>query len=70
MPAPIDDHFLLKYRELLDAEDSAFDELEHAYEDGNRPHFEEEMGVWHEAVSRKVAFLGSAGIDIALTTAT
>ena len=28
MHQPIDDHFLLKYRALLDAEDLAFDELE------------------------------------------
>ena len=61
MPAPIDDHFLLRYRELLDAEDAAFDELEHAYEDGNRPHFEEELGVWRVALNRKATFLDSAG---------
>ncbi len=63
MPVPIDDHFLLRYRELLDAEDTAFDELEHAYEDGNRPHFEEEMDVWHEALTRKAAFLDNAGLS-------
>ena len=40
---PIDDHFLLKYRELLDAEDMAFDELEHAYEDGDRAHYESDL---------------------------
>ncbi len=28
----IDDHSLRRYRELLDADDAAFDELEHAYE--------------------------------------
>ena len=36
----VDDHFFRRYRELLDAEDYAFDELEHAYEDGDRAHFE------------------------------
>ena len=36
----VDDHFFRRYRELLDAEDAAFDELEHAYEDGDRAHFE------------------------------
>ncbi len=35
----MDDQFLIKYRILLDAEDEAFDELEHAYEEGDRPHF-------------------------------
>ena len=39
----INDHFLLRYRELMDAEDQAFDELEHACEDGDRSHFELEM---------------------------
>ena len=34
----IDEAFFRRYRELLDAEDSAFDELEHAYEDGDRAH--------------------------------
>jgi hypothetical protein len=33
----IDEGFFRRYRELLDAEDAAFDELEHAYEDGDRP---------------------------------
>ena len=36
----IDDHFLIRYRALLDAEDEAFDELEHAFEDGDRAHFD------------------------------
>ena len=39
----IDDHVLARYRELLDAEDAAFDELEHAYEDGDREHFEHDQ---------------------------
>ena len=34
----IDEGFLRRYRELLDAEDAAFDELEHAYEEGDRAH--------------------------------
>ena len=64
MPQPIDDHFLLRYRELLDAEDSAFDEVEHACEEGNRPHFDEEMAIWQGALARKLTFLSNAGIDI------
>ena len=66
VPQPIDDHFLLKYRELLDAEDSAFDELEHASEDGDRAHFDEEMAIWRGVLTRKLALLQSAGIEIAL----
>jgi hypothetical protein len=64
VPQPIDDHFLLKYRELLDAEDTAFDELEHACEDGDRPHFDQEMAVWQDALARKVTFLSSAGFSV------
>jgi hypothetical protein len=66
VPVPIDDHFLQSYRELLDAEDCAFDELEHACEDGNRPEFELDVMVWQNALSKKLAFLSSAGIEVAL----
>lgn len=66
MSQPIDDHFLLKYRELLDAEDTAFDELEHACEEGDRVHFNEELTVLQDTLARKVTFLNNAGIDIAL----
>lgn len=62
MPQPIDDHFLLKYRELLDAEDAAFDELEHACEEGDRVLFDEEMTVWRDTLARKATFLSNAGI--------
>ncbi len=68
MPVPIDDHFLQSYRALLDAEDGAFDELEHACEDGNRPEFDLDMTVWQDALSKKLAFLHSAGIEVALPT--
>jgi hypothetical protein len=61
---PIDDHFLLQYRQLLDAEDAAFDEVEHACEEGNRSHFDEEMVVWQTTVAKKLSFLTNAGIDI------
>ena len=64
MPQPIDDHFLLRYRELLDAESSAFDEVEHASEEGNRPYFDEEMDVWQRALAKKLNFLCHAGIDV------
>ena len=62
MHQPIDDHFLLRYRQLLDAEDAAFDEVEQACEEGNRSHFDAEMVVWQDTVARKMNFLTSAGI--------
>jgi hypothetical protein len=61
---PIDDHFFLKYRELLDAEDAAFDELEHACEEGDRSHFELEMAAWQGALAKKLSFLQHAGYDL------
>lgn len=63
----IDEHFLSKYRELLDAEDAAFDELEHAYEDGDRAHFEADLALWEQAISRKLAYLKRHGIDVRLS---
>jgi hypothetical protein len=49
---------------LLDAEDAAFDEVEHACEEGNRSHFDEEMVIWRSTVAKKLSFLTSAGIEI------
>lgn len=60
----IDDHFLERYRLLLDAEDAAFDELEHAFEDGDRAHFEADLAAWHEAVDRRLAYLRRAGVTV------
>jgi hypothetical protein len=60
----IDDHFLAKYRALLDAEDAAFDELEHAFEEGDRAHFESDLQLWQEAIQRKLAYLQRLGIDL------
>ena len=60
----IDERFLGQYRVLLDAEDVAFDELEHAYEDGDRPHFEEEIGLWEQAIAKRIEFLRKKGIEI------
>jgi len=54
---------------LLDAEDAAFDELEHACEEGDRSHFETEMAAWHEALRKKLSFLAHAGIDLPLAVA-
>jgi hypothetical protein len=59
----IDDQFLAKYRLLLDAEDAAFDDLEHAYEEGDRVHFESDLTAWHEAIERKLAYLRRVGVS-------
>jgi hypothetical protein len=53
----IDEHTLHKYRSLLDLEDAAFDELEHAYEDGDRSHFENDFSDWKAIVEKRLAFL-------------
>jgi hypothetical protein len=58
----IDDHFLIRYRALLDAEDVAFDELEHAFEDGDRAHFEIDLAAWRAAVERKLNYLHRLGV--------
>jgi hypothetical protein len=60
----IDDHFLARYRALLDAEDAAFDELEHAFEDGDRAHFEADLAAWREAIERKLAYLQRLGVEL------
>lgn len=58
----IDDGFLARYRALLDAEDEAFDELEHAFEDGNRQHFDNDLTAWRDAVQRKLGYLHRMGL--------
>ena len=60
----LDEAFMRRYRELLDAEDSAFDELEHAYEDGDRAHFEADFATWRAVLGRKLAFLERRGIQV------
>lgn len=60
----IDDHFLTRYRELLDAEDAAFDALEHAYEEGDRAHFELDLRAWEDAIERKLAYLRRRGVTL------
>jgi hypothetical protein len=64
---PISDHFLSKYRSLLDAEDLAFDELEHACEEGDRAHYDKDLIDWQAALEHKLAFLHNAGIEINLS---
>jgi hypothetical protein len=59
----VDDHFFRRYRALLDAEDAAFDELEHAYEDGDRATFEIDLEAWHAAIKRRASFLELHGLS-------
>jgi hypothetical protein len=59
----VDDHFFRRYRELLDAEDNAFDELEHAYEDGDRATFETDLVAWRSAIVRREHFLEKNGLS-------
>jgi hypothetical protein len=56
------EQFFRRYRELLDAEDCAFDELEHAYEDGDRAHFELDLAAWHGALERRHTYLARRGV--------
>ena len=60
----IDDHFLTRYRALLDAEDEAFDELEHAFEEGDREHFETDLAAWRAAIERKLEYLQRIGVRL------
>ena len=55
-----------EYRALLDAEDLAFDELEHACEEGDRTQFDKDMIDWQNALEHKMAFLANAGIELKL----
>ena len=66
---PIDDHFLLKYRALLDAEDLAFAELEHACEEGDRRQFDKDMADWQTALEHKLVFLHNHGIELRMPVA-
>jgi hypothetical protein len=65
----VDDHFFLRYRSLLDAEDAAFDELEHAYEDGDRARYETDFATWRAVVERRVSFLMRHGMAPAVASA-
>ena len=57
-----DEGFLRRYREMLDAETAAFDELEHAYEDGDRERFDRDFAEWQTVLNRKRDFLVRAGV--------
>ncbi len=65
----VNEHFLVRYRALLDAEDEAFDELEHAHEDGDREQFVVDLEAWRETLDRRMAFLERSGIQPASSPA-
>jgi hypothetical protein len=69
MNGVIDDGFLRRYRELLDAEDAAFDELEHAVEEGDRVHYEADLESWKATVAKRSAFLERHGFAVAIASA-
>ena len=58
----LDEGFFRRYRELLDAEDAAFDELEHAYEEGDRARYEQDLVQWRSIVERRSSFLDRTGL--------
>ena len=58
----VDEGFLRRYRQLLDAEDAAFDELEHASEDGDRAHYDHDFAEWQSIVERRYSFLERHGL--------
>jgi len=60
----LDESFLRRYRELLDAEEQAFDELEHAFEDGDRVHFQSDLAELQRAIDAKQAFLERRGLPL------
>ena len=60
----IDESFLARYRALLDAEDEAFDELEHAFEEGDRDHWEADLARWRQAIRQRVAYLARCNLDL------
>jgi hypothetical protein len=61
-----DEGFLRRYREMLDAETAAFDELEHSYEEGDRERFDRLFSEWQAALNRKRDFLVRRGIHLPL----
>jgi hypothetical protein len=65
----VNEHFLVRYRALLDAEDAAFDELEHAFEDGDREQFMIDLEAWHDTLDRRIAFLERSGVQRASSPA-
>jgi hypothetical protein len=68
----IDDHLLVRYRELLDAEDLAFSEMEHDFEEGDAERFARDREAWLRAIRHRVAFLDACGLvrfDVVVSSA-
>jgi hypothetical protein len=65
----IDEGFFRRYRDLLDAEDAVFDELEHAYEEGDATTFKEHLTAWRTVMERRVAYLERRGLMAETTSA-
>jgi hypothetical protein len=58
----VDEGFLRRYRQMLDAEDAAFDELEHAVEDGDRAHYDHDFAEWQSTLERRLSLLERHGL--------
>src|SRR5262249_58337053 len=58
----IDEGFFRRYRNLLDAGDAAFDELEHAYEEGDGARFGGDLAAWREVGERRMGYLERRGL--------
>jgi hypothetical protein len=58
----VDEGFLRRYRQMLDAEDAAFDELEHAIEDGDRARYDHDFAEWQATLERRLSFLDRQGL--------
>jgi hypothetical protein len=69
MDEVVNEHFLSRYRALLDSEDAAFDELEHAFEDGDREHFMADLDAWQATLQRRLAYLERSGFHLAVSPA-
>ena len=63
-----DEGFLRRYREMLDAETAAFDDLEHAYEEGDRERFDRDLADWLHVLNKKRSFLVRCGVVPELAT--
>ncbi|MCL5972935.1 MAG: hypothetical protein ACYCWN_06015 [Ferrimicrobium sp.] len=57
----IDDNLLVRYRRLLDAEDLAFSEMEHDFEEGDRSKFERDKSAWLQALEERLGYLDRCG---------
>ena len=65
----IDDHLLIRYRQLLDDEDLAFSEMEHDFEEGNGQRFKHHRDAWIKAAEARLAYLGECGVLAAVPSA-